>query len=386
MASPSSGDRSEQSSNGTITGLSSDSVGVSAEVDQQALADAAQTLADTEQTLAESDQTLADDDQTGGECDQGSAESDQAASDRDQAASDRDLAQGLDPLEHEASRDVRRRTAREREQTAVARLQSAERRDLTARARDDAAQARDRASAARDLAMAQRDVQHDREDGQAMTSEEIVMRAADQRRRAAEYRAQAAEHRAQAARDRHAAATDRARGARDRLRALVDREALAQALALSEIDALTGARARAAGLSDLDRELDRSRRSASPLVVVYVDVVGLKRVNDSDGHDAGDRLLKRVVALITAHLRPYDLIVRLGGDEFLCAMPNMAQAEAHQRFNAIATAFAADSQPGALRTGFAELAPGESATELIARADARLNDSRSSNPPPRAAL
>ena len=75
-------------------------------------------------------------------------------------------------------------------------------------------------------------------------------------------------------------------------------------------------------------------------------------------------------------MRSYDLIVRLGGDEFLCAMSNMTLLEARERFSAIATALAASSETGAIRTGFAELTPDETATELIARADSQLIDSR----------
>jgi GGDEF domain-containing protein len=83
-------------------------------------------------------------------------------------------------------------------------------------------------------------------------------------------------------------------------------------------------------------------------------------------------LLKRVVALIKEHLRSYDLIIRLGGDEFLCAMSNMTLLDAHQRFSAIAAAHAAQPDPGSIRTGFAELTPDETATALIARADSQL--------------
>ncbi len=327
-------------------------------------------------TLAASDQKGADGDQTSGERDQASSDSDDAASDRDQAASDRDLVHGVESRAHDASREIRRLTAGEREQTATARLESARQRDTTAQARDDAALARDQTAAARDRLMVQRDAEHSSDDALALSGAEIFERAAEQRRLAAECRAHAAAYRAQAARDRAAAATDRERGARDRQRALADREALARALALSEIDALTGARARAPGLLDLDHEIDRSSRSGSALVIVYVDVVGLKRLNDSEGHDAGDRLLKRVVTLMIAHLRPYDLIIRLGGDEFLCAMSDMTHAEARQRLNAIASALSAGNGAGALRTGFAELTPGEGATELIARADAQLNAGR----------
>jgi diguanylate cyclase (GGDEF)-like protein len=370
VADLSSGDRPEQSTNGA-----SDRQHAIGMPDSGTLRDE-QTLADSEQTLADSEQTLADADQSSGERDQTSADSDQVASDRDQAASDRDLAHGVDPAEYGASRDIRRRTARQRGQTAAARLESAHERDATAAARDLAGLARDRAATARDLAMAQSDAYYVHDGPRAVTGAEIVMRAAEQRRRATEYRVRAAEHRARAARDREAAATDREQGAGDRLQARADREALSRALALTEIDPLTGARTRAAGLTDLDHEIDRGRRTGATLVVAYVDVVGLKSVNDSEGHDAGDRLLKRVVALIGEHLRSYDLIIRLAGDEFLCAMSSMTILEARERFSAIAGALAGTSEAGALRTGFAELTADESAAELIARADNQLIASR----------
>jgi len=63
-----------------------------------------------------------------------------------------------------------------------------------------------------------------------------------------------------------------------------------------------------------------------------VDVDGLKAMNDSRGHAAGDQLLREIADSIRAHLRPYDLSVRYGGDEFLCALPDMTMAEAAERF------------------------------------------------------
>ena len=195
----------------------------------------------------------------------------------------------------------------------------------------------------------------------------------------AQRRAQAAEQRALAAQDRQAAARDREQAANERMLALLDREALARQLAIAETDALTGARARAAGLTDLNHELDRCRRTGSMLVVAYIDVVGLKTVNDTQGHAAGDELLKHIVALIKEHVRPYDLIIRLGGDEFLCAMSSMTLLDAHRRFSAIAAALAAAPDAAAISTGFAELSPDEPATELIARADSDLLDSRRPN-------
>ena len=94
--------------------------------------------------------------------------------------------------------------------------------------------------------MTQRDAAYDHDGPRAVTGAEIVLRAADQRKRA-----------------------DREQTARDRLQASADREAFAKALAIAETDALTGVHTRAAGLTNLDRELDRCGRSNGQLVVTY---------------------------------------------------------------------------------------------------------------------
>ncbi len=142
---------------------------------------------------------------------------------------------------------------------------------------------------------------------------------------------------------------------------------------------MTGARARGAGLRELGHELDRCRRNSGLLVVAYIDIVGLKRVNDSEGHLAGDRLLRRVVQVIKKHLRPYDLAIRLGGDEFLFAMSNMTLVEARQRFSVIAASLGAGHAGDAVSVGFAEFARDETATQLIARADSELTARRHRN-------
>lgn len=217
----------------------------------------------------------------------------------------------------------------------------------TAEARLDAADERDAIAAVRDRAARTRDA------------------AADDRRGAPEQGAFAAG-------DRQAAAEDREQAARERLHALVDREILADELAITHVDPLTGARTRAAGLADLDREMDRCRRTGDPLVVTYVDVVGLKALNDSLGHGAGDDLLKHAVRSIQEHLRPYDLVIRVGGDEFLCAMPSMSLPDARERFAIIEAALTVASAATALRSGFAALMPGDTVAKLIARADDEL--------------
>jgi diguanylate cyclase (GGDEF)-like protein len=370
--------RTDHPENGAILGRQRDGAAAAARLETTStLAESEQSLAEIDQTSSDSDQTGSDGDQTSSDRDQATADREQAAADRDQAASDDDFAAGVNPVAYASSRDVRRQSTREREQTALARMQTAVERDAIAHARDVAAHARDLAGEARDRAMAKLEASTAKEDGaRAVTGAEVVIRAGALRQRAARYRAQAAEHRAQAATDREAAARDRELGARDRLAALADRELLLGRLAAAETDPLTGTRTRKAGLEDLQREADRCERTGTPLSVAYVDVVGLKARNDSQGHSAGDQLLVDVASYMRAHLRSYDHITRVGGDEFVCAMPNMTLADARVRFCQIACALAGAPEPHAIRTGFAELAPGESSAELIARADRELTATR----------
>ncbi|MDX6556566.1 MAG: hypothetical protein QOD86_2761 [Miltoncostaeaceae bacterium] len=331
-------------------------------------ADADQTRADTDQTLADTDQTLADADQT-------SSDRDQDAADQDQAAADRDLASGVDAGAHDISRGIREHSARQRELSTRSRGEAASHRDVVAEARDVAAAARDLAAQARDLAMDRRDEAEFRQ-LEGLAGPDLAAGAADQRHRAARQGQWAAEQRALAAEERLRAAADREQAARDRRHAREDRELLARQIAISEVDPLTGARSRAAGLRALEDAMARCERTDEPLSAVYLDVIGLKALNDSEGHAAGDELLKRVVALIGAHLRPYDLVIRLGGDEFLCVMNDTTLAYARSRFAAIADELAAAAGPGAIRTGFALLRAGESAAALVARADRQLVESK----------
>jgi diguanylate cyclase (GGDEF)-like protein len=317
-----------------------------------------------DQTLADRDQSLADADRKASESDQTAAGREQAAADSDQAASDRDLVHGGDPVVHDSSRRVRNRSAQQRQYSAHGRVDAAEARDQFPRNRDQAAGARDQAAELRDRELAAHD-------GAAGDDAEIAGRAVDRRSAAAE-RAVATEGRARAAADREQAARDREQAARDRLQAQADRDALLDQLAIATTDGLTGTRSRATGLEDFNHEIDRAHRTMAPLVIAYVDVVGLKAVNDTHGHAAGDELLQRAVNAIRDHLRSYDLIVRIGGDEFLTVMSGATLKDARQRFAAIQSALAADPDQCEIKVGFAALEADDSATELINRADAEL--------------
>ena len=81
------------------------------------------------------------------------------------------------------------------------------------------------------------------------------------------------------------------------------------------------------------------------------------------------------VNAIRDQLRSYDLIVRIGGDEFMCVMSGATIDYAHQRFAAIQTKLAADRYPCEIKVGFAALTDADTAVDLIQRADAELPDS-----------
>jgi len=335
----------------------------------QGMIAAASGLLAGDQTFADADQTNADSDQTAADSDQTAADNDQAAANDDQAASDTMLRHGGDSAAHDATRDVRDRSAARRKHTAQDRAEAANARDISAAARDAAAAARDEAAARWDRELAAREGQGS---GSEPALKALLLRAVESRRTAAADRAAAAEGRKRAAIDRAQAARDRDQAARDRIQAAQDRIELAHQLAIAETDELTGARARAAGLAELEHEVDRAHRTTNQLVVGYVDIVGLKSVNDSSGHAAGDELLRRAVHAIRAHVRTYDMIIRLGGDEFLCVLSEMSVPTAAGRFEAINAALA--KEPGApqIRVGIAALRPQDTADDLVRRADHEL--------------
>jgi diguanylate cyclase (GGDEF)-like protein len=68
-------------------------------------------------------------------------------------------------------------------------------------------------------------------------------------------------------------------------------------------------------------EILRVKRTNQPFTVIYIDIDAFKAINDSQGHDVGDALLRLVTETISTNIRSCDLVGRLGGDEFAILLP-----------------------------------------------------------------
>jgi diguanylate cyclase (GGDEF)-like protein len=147
-------------------------------------------------------------------------------------------------------------------------------------------------------------------------------------------------------------------------------------------DPLTGCHNRRFLDQVIDRELQRHARFSLPLSLLFVDVDRFKAVNDSLGHDAGDRVLQYVARFLKRHIREADYVFRYGGDEFL-VMITCTGEEARRKTAALKTAFdtapdAVDMPPGiGLSVGSIEV-PGGTADigPLLHEADKRMYEDK----------
>ncbi|TRX74201.1 putative bifunctional diguanylate cyclase/phosphodiesterase [Pseudomonas mangiferae] len=92
-------------------------------------------------------------------------------------------------------------------------------------------------------------------------------------------------------------------------------------------DALTGLLNRRGFHQAVESSLARIGRSGKRIAVLYLDLDGFKRINDSLGHDAGDQVLRRVGEQLKSCMRPYDVLARMGGDEFTALLDSLDHPE-----------------------------------------------------------
>lgn len=103
----------------------------------------------------------------------------------------------------------------------------------------------------------------------------------------------------------------------------------------SEYDAMTNVFNRRAGMTFLSNRIHESIQNKKKISICFIDVNGLKDVNDILGHEAGDELILTAVNVIKSHIRELDFMIRLGGDEFLIVFYNASIEEAEKVWDRI---------------------------------------------------
>jgi diguanylate cyclase (GGDEF)-like protein/PAS domain S-box-containing protein len=149
---------------------------------------------------------------------------------------------------------------------------------------------------------------------------------------------------------------------------------------LSRIDSLTGALMRRAFNERLAEEIERAQRLDHPLALLVADLDHFKQVNDTRGHHVGDTALRSFIAACQDELRRYDLIGRLGGEEFALLLPdteiNAAKAAAERLREAVArypiVDLTGDIFHVTVSIGVAQLRSTDDADQFIQRADRAL--------------
>jgi diguanylate cyclase (GGDEF)-like protein len=144
---------------------------------------------------------------------------------------------------------------------------------------------------------------------------------------------------------------------------------------LAIMDPLTGVYNRGAGEQRLGEEIARSQRHGTPLIALMLDIDGLKGVNDTFGHAAGDELIRRFAELLKRAIRGSDAAVRLGGDEFLVVLPECKLDQVHHvlgRLSAKKIESSGQTIPITFSAGWSNYIPGELPEALLKRADTAL--------------
>lgn len=139
------------------------------------------------------------------------------------------------------------------------------------------------------------------------------------------------------------------------------------------LDPLTGAFNRRHMDSCLEQAIERNRRSGAPASLLLIDIDHFKRINDQQGHAAGDRMLRELVNIVCHRARKSDLLFRVGGEEFLLLLPDTRESDAaivaEDIRAAVAGANMLQAWPVTVSIGVSELHGGESASAWLKHAD-----------------
>ena len=145
---------------------------------------------------------------------------------------------------------------------------------------------------------------------------------------------------------------------------------------IAATDVLTGLANRRHFHEALEQAVSFARRHHSTLAVVSLDLDGLKAVNDTDGHEAGDQVLTGFASLLAAQCRAEDLPARLGGDEFSVLLPGIefggAQGFAERVLAAVRSCAELEERRVTASAGVAAWKADELPRDLLKRADEAL--------------
>jgi len=132
-------------------------------------------------------------------------------------------------------------------------------------------------------------------------------------------------------------------------------------------------------LRELERLIARAGRYDTKAALLFVDVDGLKAINDSFGHLAGDEALIQVAGLLSSGVRKSDVVARIGGDEFGILLENADEPSAHETASRLIDMIAecefvhdGDELPLSVAIGVGLIEPNDTAETVMARADEEM--------------
>jgi diguanylate cyclase (GGDEF)-like protein len=156
------------------------------------------------------------------------------------------------------------------------------------------------------------------------------------------------------------------------------RATIEQLQVLAMTDSLTGIANRRRFMGEAARSLREAHLAAVPVTLVLVDIDHFKQINDTAGHDAGDRVLVDVAHALSEACRPADLVGRLGGEEFGMLLAGASPAHAEDVIAKASSALSTlPSRSVTASYGVTQARLGEeSVTDLLIRADAALYEAK----------
>ncbi|MBN7769153.1 GGDEF domain-containing protein [Marinobacter daepoensis] len=157
-----------------------------------------------------------------------------------------------------------------------------------------------------------------------------------------------------------------------------------QAVAITDV--LTGLLNRRQMQYLLDQEVERFKRSGQPMGLMLLDLDHFKQINDTYGHDMGDKVLQEFAVVLNEQFRSQDLVARWGGEEFLVAMPNSTGADVVRAAERVCQATAGrdwsewmgEGRNVTVSIGVSEIKAGDDAAQALSRADEALYQSKAS--------